>query len=114
MRKLVVTVLFCAAIALADTTEIAFFRGVLSPANEVPAVNFPGGGSATIIAYITRDTSGKIISGSVDFNVGVFLGAPASLSGLWEWVARLPLRPDSRWCPNRVMRCLPIRQPWTP
>jgi hypothetical protein len=45
-------------------------------------VNFPGGGSATIIAYITRDTSGKIISRSADFNVGVFLGAPASLSGL--------------------------------
>ena len=82
MRKFALTFLFFAGAALADTTEIAFFRGIMSPANEVPAANFQGGGSATCIAYITRDSSGKIISGSVDFIVGVFIGAPTGLTGL--------------------------------
>jgi hypothetical protein len=82
MRKLALMFLIFACVTLADTTEIAFFRGVLSPANEVPAANFPGGGTATCITYITRDSSGKIISGSVDFIVGVFAGAPTGLTGL--------------------------------
>jgi uncharacterized protein (TIGR03437 family) len=82
MRKSALTFLCFACTALADTTEIAFFRGILSPANEVPAANFQGGGSATCITYITRDSSGKIISGSVDFIVGIFIGAPTGLTGM--------------------------------
>jgi len=38
MKRLAATLIFCATALFADTAETVFFRGVMSPTNEVPAV----------------------------------------------------------------------------
>jgi uncharacterized protein (TIGR03437 family) len=82
MKRLAVTLIFCATAIFADTAETVFFRGVMSPANEVPPAAIEGSSSALLAAHIVRDDSGKIISGTVDFTVDYrFLGA-VTLTGL--------------------------------
>src|SRR5258708_24762795 len=78
MKKFVATLIMiiCASALLADTAETVYFRGKMSPENENPAVPIKGSASATLIAHIVRDSSGKIVSRSVDFYiVYVFPGA---------------------------------------
>ncbi|MDQ6707281.1 MAG: CHRD domain-containing protein, partial [Acidobacteriota bacterium] len=60
------------AILMAQTAETAYFQGLMSPLNEVPAISltdFPGAALGTVIAHVVRDSSGKIISGTADFQV---------------------------------------------
>src|SRR5262245_7906676 len=66
----------------ADTAQTVYFRGVMLPSNEVPAINIAATGNATLIAHILRDDAGKIISGSVDFNVNYAFPAAVTLTGL--------------------------------
>ncbi len=68
--------------AFADTAEIAFFRGIMSPLNESPAVNLRAGAPGTLICHIVRDSAGKINSASIDFLVGYGFPAPVQFTGL--------------------------------
>lgn len=52
-----------------QTAETIAFRAVLSPANEVPAVTgLAVSGMGTVFLHVVRDSSGKVISASTDFN----------------------------------------------
>src|SRR5205807_7491842 len=82
MKKLAATLMFCATALFADTAETVFFRGVMLPANEVPAVPIEGSSSALLAAHIVRDDSGKIISGTVDFSVDYNFTGAVTLTGL--------------------------------
>ena len=82
MKNLVGSILLCAAGLSADTADIVFFRGIMSPLNEVPPASLPGGAAATLITHIVRDPDGKIASASMDFVVGYGIAAPVNFTGL--------------------------------
>src|SRR5712692_7638755 len=82
MKRLAATLIFCATALFSDTAETVFFRGVMLPTNEVPAVPIEGSSSALLAAHIVRDNSGKIISGTVDFNVDYNFSGAVTLTGL--------------------------------
>ena len=57
---------------LADTLETVYFRGNMSPANEVPPVTGESAnatGRTTIVFHVRRDNAGAIVSGVVDFDI---------------------------------------------
>jgi uncharacterized protein (TIGR03437 family) len=82
MRKLTVATLLFAAGLSAQTADVAYFRAVMLPSNEVPATTINGKGAADIIAHMVRDSSGQIISGTVEFIVHVNLAADNTATGL--------------------------------
>ena len=52
----------------AQTAETAYFQGIMLPTNEAPPITgFNTSGLGTLVAHVLRDSSGKIVSGSVDF-----------------------------------------------
>ncbi len=83
MKKLIVSLCLFASAAFADTAEIVFFRGIMLPFNEVPAVNLQAGAPTTLICHIVRDQlGGKLLSASIDFVVGYGFPGPVSFTGL--------------------------------
>lgn len=68
--------------ALADTAEIAFFRGVMTPLGFTPPTNIFAGAPGTLICHIVRDSSGKVNSGSVTFVVGYGFPGPVTFTAL--------------------------------
>ncbi|MCX6631981.1 MAG: CHRD domain-containing protein, partial [Candidatus Solibacter sp.] len=82
MRKLPVCLLLFTASLLAQTADIAYFRAVMLPSNEVPAVNVNGKGMADMVAHVVRDSSGQIVSGTVDFLIRVTLPTDNTATGL--------------------------------
>ena len=82
MNRFVVAVLLSATALLADTAEIAYFRGVMLTSNEVPATTVAATANATVIVHIVKDDTGKIISGTVDFNVNYAFPANTTFTGL--------------------------------
>ena len=82
MRKLAFCLTVFAAALAAQTAETAYFRGVMLPTNEVPAVPFNATGTATLIAHVVRDATGQIVSGSVDFQVKASLPSAITATGL--------------------------------
>jgi uncharacterized protein (TIGR03437 family) len=59
------------------------FRADMSPANEVPAItNLNASGKATLWLHLMRDATGKIVSGSVDFNVRYNFPGETTFTGL--------------------------------
>src|SRR5262245_42733047 len=71
MRKIAISTLLCSAALYAQNTETAFFRAILSSANEVPAITGTASGTADIIAHVVKDSSGTITSGTVQFLVSI-------------------------------------------
>jgi uncharacterized protein (TIGR03437 family) len=83
MRKLSVCLLLFAATSLAQTADIGYFRAVMLPTNETPPTGVVGAkGIADIIAHVTRDSSGQITGGTVDFLVRVTLPTDNTAVGL--------------------------------
>ena len=82
MKKLALFSLLFSAAAFADTADIAFFRAVMLPSNEVPANDTKSSGVADIIAHVVRDSSGKITSGTVQFLIRVNFDIDRNASGL--------------------------------
>src|SRR5262245_28914177 len=82
MRNLAVTLVFCATALFADTVETVYFRGIMLPANENPPTPIQGSSSALLVAHIVRDNSGKLISGTVDFNINYVFPGAVTLTGL--------------------------------
>jgi uncharacterized protein (TIGR03437 family) len=58
-----------AAAVFGQSAETLFFVGDMRGANEVPAVPTTSYGSAVLFAHIVKDASGKVVSGTVDFNI---------------------------------------------
>src|SRR5262249_54701799 len=66
----------------AQTADVAYFRAVMLPSNEVPATNINAKGAADIIAHLVRDDKGQIISGTVEFFLHVNFPADNNAVGL--------------------------------
>lgn len=82
MRKACVCLLLLSAALCAQTAEIKFFRAVLSPANETPPVTLNARGMGDIVAHLVRDSSGKVISGSVDFIAHATFPTDVTITGM--------------------------------
>jgi uncharacterized protein (TIGR03437 family) len=65
-----------------QTAETIFFRGAMSPANEVPAIDINASGNATIRAHVVRNAAGEVISGTVDFIVNYTFPDAQEFTGL--------------------------------
>ena len=69
----------------AQAVETQMFRAVLLPASEVPAVSSTAKGTADVFASLVRDSSGQIVSGTVDILARVTFTAGATATGLGVW-----------------------------
>lgn len=69
-------------LAGAQTAETRILRAVLSPANEVPALTLNASGAATVNVHVIRDTAGRIVSGSVDFEISYAFPGAVNITGL--------------------------------
>ena len=80
---LVAGLFLCAASAMADSLETAFFRVDMTTANEVPAVTgVVGTARAIMTAHIRRNDAGNIVSGVVDFDVDYNFEGDGTFTGL--------------------------------
>src|SRR5215475_1359041 len=83
MRKVSACLLLCSAALCAQTADIAFFRAVLSPANETPPIaNYNAKGVGDVVVHLVRDSSGKVTSGSVDFIAHTTFPADVTVTGM--------------------------------
>ena len=83
MKKTILCALAIAAVGLAQSTESIPFRAVLATANEVPApTGITASGAATIWLHVVRDSTGQVVSGSVDFRVTYSFPGAVSITGL--------------------------------
>lgn len=82
MFKLSICLLLFTAPLLAQTADTAYFRAVMLPSNEVPAVNANVKGMADMIAHVVRDSSGQIVSGTVDFLIRTNFDVDRTATGL--------------------------------
>ncbi|MEO8598042.1 MAG: CHRD domain-containing protein [Candidatus Solibacter sp.] len=82
MRKLSLCLLLSAASLLAQSADTRFFRAVMLPSNEVPVVNASVKGMGDLIAHVVRDSSGQIVSGTVDFVIHSNFDVDRTATGL--------------------------------
>jgi uncharacterized protein (TIGR03437 family) len=82
MRRVTICLFLSAAALCAQTADIAFFRAVLAPSNEVPAVSLDAKGVGDVVVHMVRDGSGNIVSGSVDFIAHATFPADVVLTGM--------------------------------
>jgi uncharacterized protein (TIGR03437 family) len=82
MTKVPAVLLLCSVALCAQTADIAYFRAVLLPANETPPVSINAKGFGDLIVHMVRDSSGKIISGSVDFLAHATFPTDVTLTGM--------------------------------
>src|SRR5262249_6727337 len=85
MRKPAICALLFSTALFAQTAETRFFRAVMLASKEVPAIsvtNANASGVADILAHVVRDSSGQIISGSVQFLVRPNLATDNMATGL--------------------------------
>lgn len=75
---------FAAPVA-AQTTETVYFRAVLLPASEVPAVNSTNRGVADVVAHVVLDSTGQVLSGTVNVVTHVTLTASVAVTGMDIW-----------------------------
>lgn len=69
----------------ADTLETTYFRGNLSPANEVPPVTNESAeatGKATVAVHVRRADDGTIVSAVVDFDIDYNFPVPVTVRGM--------------------------------
>jgi uncharacterized protein (TIGR03437 family) len=67
---------------LADTAETIPLIAYMQPSNEVPPVNINATANAIVLVHVVRDNSGKITSGSVDFDVNPRFPGATTFTGL--------------------------------
>jgi uncharacterized protein (TIGR03437 family) len=82
MRKVAVCLCLFGSALFAQTADVAYFRAVMLPSNEVPATTITAKGVADIAAHVVRDSSGQIIGGTVNFLVHVNFAADNTAVGL--------------------------------
>ncbi len=82
MRRVAICLFLSVAALSAQTADIVFFRAVLAPANEVPAVSLNAKGVGDVVVHVVRDGSGNIISGSVDFIAHANFPADVTVTGM--------------------------------
>src|SRR6266540_422489 len=85
MRKSALLAVFAVASissVLAQSVDTIPFRGIMVPGNEVPATTIDASANATILVHVVKDSTGKVVSGSVDFKVNYSFPAGTTFTGL--------------------------------
>jgi len=83
MRTLAILLLLLPSVPFAQTAETTLFRAVMLPASEVPAINGSSAhGVADVTASVLRDSSGQIVSGTVDILARITFPAAVTATGL--------------------------------
>src|SRR6476620_7729776 len=82
MSKIAACLFLFSSALFAQTADTLYFRAMMLPTNEVPATSANATGVADILAHVIRDSSGQIVSGSVDFLLHVNFAAAATATGL--------------------------------
>ncbi|MFN9296281.1 MAG: CHRD domain-containing protein [Acidobacteriota bacterium] len=83
LTKFVSLALLASFSLLAQSAESIPFRLNMSPQNEVPAVTgLDATGFGTVWLHVLRDSSGRITSGTVDFNVRYQFPGEVTFTGL--------------------------------
>jgi uncharacterized protein (TIGR03437 family) len=85
MRKAAPILLLLAFTLPAQTVDTQFFRALMLPGNEVPAVSSTAKGTTDIYASVVRDSSGQIVSGTVDVLARITFTAATTVTGLGIW-----------------------------
>jgi len=67
MRKLATLLCLLASAVFAQTADTFYFRAIMLPSNEVPAVTSTATGVGDLIVHVVRDSSGVVTTGTVDF-----------------------------------------------
>jgi uncharacterized protein (TIGR03437 family) len=81
MKSLAVSLLLCFPL-LSQTSDSTLFRALLLPSNEIPALNNASRGVVDILASAVRDSSGTVVSGTVDVLLRTTLPAANTITGL--------------------------------
>ena len=82
MRTLSFLCLFHTVLS-AQTAGSTVYRAILLPNNEVPAVNTNARGVVDVVASVVRDSSGQIVSGTMDILARVTFAASVTATGLF-------------------------------
>jgi uncharacterized protein (TIGR03437 family) len=83
MKKFALSLVLSSFGLLADTAEVAYFKAIMTPEKEVPAVTgLNASGSALIRASVIRNDAGRIVSGSVDFIINYTFPGATTFVGL--------------------------------
>lgn len=83
MRKVTACIFLLPVALCAQTADVAYFRAILSPANETPPVEgYNAKGVGDVIVHMVKDSSGKIVSGSVDFLAHPTFPADVTVTGM--------------------------------
>ena len=82
MKQLLAIALFSATGLLAQTAELHVYRAVMLPSNEVANVTLNASAATTVLVHVIKDSSGAVISGSVDFQAHCTFGAANTVTGL--------------------------------
>lgn len=82
MRRITLVAILTAVTLFGQSAETLFFVGDMRGANEVPAVATASFGSAVLFVNVMKDAQGKVISGTVDFNVTGQFADASTVTGL--------------------------------
>lgn len=83
IKKTLLLGIACAFSLTAQSVETIPFRVNLSSANEVPAISGdPSTAVATVLVHVSRDASGQIVSGSVDFKSVYKLAVASNITAM--------------------------------
>ena len=82
MRRITLVAILTAVGLFGQSAETLFFVGDMRGANEVPAVATASFGSAVLFVHEMKDAQGKVISGTVDFNVTGQFADASTVTGL--------------------------------
>jgi uncharacterized protein (TIGR03437 family) len=83
MRKVTACIFLLPVALCAQTADVAYFRAILSPANETPPIEgYNAKGAGDVIVHMVKDSSGKIVSGSVDFLAHPTFPADVTVTGM--------------------------------
>src|SRR5215471_4211310 len=83
MRKVTACIFLLPVALCAQTADVAYFRAVLSTANETPPIDgYNAKGVGDVIVHMVKDSSGKIVSGSVDFLAHATFPADVQVTGM--------------------------------
>lgn len=82
MKKLLSLALLAGTTLWAQSVDTAIFRAVMSTGNEVPPTSVNASGIATIRVHFMRDATGKVATGTVDFNISYLFDPGDSFTGL--------------------------------
>ncbi|SPE38894.1 CHRD domain containing protein [Candidatus Sulfopaludibacter sp. SbA3] len=85
MSRAVFLLLFLPFSLFAQTVQTQFFRAILLPTSEVPPVSSTAHGVADVLASVVLDSSGQVVSGTVDVLARITFTATVTATGLGIW-----------------------------